>query len=252
MRKANGIIAAAFILVLLLGGVLYALRKSPPASNTAKDTPSTKITSKRQPSNSNPTSKPQTFDKAQYSLDDPVSIWVVVDKQRPLNPKAYAPDDLAPVGGGQYMRSTAASAFASMVAAAKTAGYSLTAESGYRSYGTQVSVYSNEVKNFGQTIADTESARPGYSEHQTGWAIDIATAGCIEDCFGGTAAGKWALENAAKYGFTQRYPESKSAITGYRHEPWHYRYVGTELAQELVKTGQTLEEFFGLPPAPNY
>src|SRR5439155_25329248 len=101
--------------------------------------------------------------KKQYSTSDPASQWVVVDKQQPLNPKTYAPSDLTSVGAGQYLRAAAATAYQQLVAAASKAGYTLVPESGYRSYDTKVTVYSNEVKNYGQAVADTESARPGYS-----------------------------------------------------------------------------------------
>lgn len=195
-----------------------------------------------------------TFDKNKYSHDDPTSIWVVINKQRPFNPKAFAPSDLVSVGGGQQMRQEAATALAKLIAAAKTEGLAISPLSGYRSYNTQVSVYNNEVKQFGQAVADSESARPGYSEHQTGLAIDVGGGGCgIEDCFGATKEGKWLAANAYKYGFIIRYTAEKQLVTGYRAEPWHIRYIGTDLAAEMQKQGiQTLEEFFGLPAAPNY
>ena len=193
------------------------------------------------------------FDKNQYSTTDPSSIWVVVNKQHPLSPINYAPADLTPIGNGQYMRAEAASALVQMVADAKAARYNLTFESGYRSYATQTGVYNNEVRAFGQAKADTESARPGYSEHQTGWAVDLGNGNCIEDCFGKTEAAAWVLTNAYKYGFLHRYPSDKSGITGYRNEPWHFRYIGKTLSQEMrAENVTTLEEFFGLPAAPDY
>lgn len=198
-------------------------------------------------------SQPAGFNKKQYSLDDPASLWVVVNKQRPLNPKTYAPSDLTDIGNGQRMRLAAANQLKLLFSAAKAAGYTLVAESGYRSYGTQVSVYNSEVRAFGQAKADSESARPGYSEHQTGWAVDIGSPGCYEDCFGTKPASKWLLTVAYKYGFIRRYPPDKTDITGYREEPWHFRYIGVDLATELHKQNvETLEEFFGLPAAPNY
>jgi len=197
--------------------------------------------------------QPAGFNKKLYVLDDPSSLWVVVNKQRPLNPKTYAPTDLSPIGNGQKMRLAAANQLKLLFDAAKSASYTLIAESGYRSYRTQVSVYNHEVSAFGQTKADSESARPGYSEHQTGWAVDIGSPGCYEDCFGTKPASKWLLANAYRYGFILRYPVDKSTITGYRNEPWHFRYVGVDLAAELHNTRtETLEEFFGLPAAPNY
>ena len=198
-------------------------------------------------------SQPAGFNKEQYSLTDPTSLWVIANKQRPLNPKTYVPTDLTPIGNGQRLRLAAANQLKLLFSQAKTAGYTLIAESGYRSYTTQVSVYNREVSSFGQAKADSESARPGFSEHQTGWAVDIGSPGCYEDCFGTKVASKWLLANAYTYGFILRYPVDKSAITGYRNEPWHFRYVGVDLATELHKQNtQTLEEFFNLPPAPNY
>jgi D-alanyl-D-alanine carboxypeptidase len=194
------------------------------------------------------------FDKSKFSNADVTSIWVVVNKQRPLSPQSYAPNDLVAVGGGQQLRSEAAQAFSNMITEAKKAGLSVSPLSGYRSYTTQVRVYNNEVATNGQAVADTQSARPGTSEHQTGLGLDVGGGGCgIEDCFANTAEGKWVAANGHKYGFIIRYPEGKQSITGYRYEPWHIRYVGVELATEMQKQGVlTLEEFFGLPAAPNY
>ncbi len=186
------------------------------------------------------------FNKSAQSLADPASIWVIVNKKRPLNPIDYTPANLTSVGNGQVMAKEAADAFTSLLSDGKAAGYSLLAESGYRSYNTQVSVYNNEVRTFGQAKADTESAKPGYSEHQTGWAVDIAAPGCNEDCFGTLKSSAWVSANAYKYGFVLRYPADKSDITGYRNEPWHLRYVGKELAEQIHSSGQTLEEFFSL------
>jgi len=188
-----------------------------------------------------------TFDKTTHSTTDPASIWVVVNKKHPLNPLQYAPTDLTALPHAQYMRAEAATAATNMVNTALAQGLTLHTLSGYRSYATQVTVYGNEVKNYGQAVADTESARPGYSEHQTGWGMDMGGGGCgIEDCFGNTAEGKWLAANAYQYGFIIRYPADKVAVTGYRYEPWHIRYVGTDLSKEMHKQGiTTLEEFFG-------
>ena len=211
--------------------------------------PSTSTSAKTQQS----TPQPAGFDKNKYSHDDPASMWTVVNKTRPLNPKDYAPSDLVSIGG-QQIRKEAASALTKLIADAKTAGLNISPLSGYRSYQTQVSVYNKEVATYGQATADTESARPGTSEHQTGWAVDVGGGGCgIEDCFGTTAEGKWLATNAYKYGFIIRYTSQKQQITGYRAEPWHIRYIGTELSNEMKKQGvTTLEEFFGLPAAPDY
>ena len=219
-----------------------------PALNNAADNQTT------QKDKATPTIKPPVFDKSKYSTNDPTSIWVVSNKQRSLNPKTYAPSDLVTVSGGQQLRKETAAALAQMIEAAKAENLYISSLSGYRSYNTQTSVYNNEVATNGQAVADTQSARPGHSEHQTGLAIDVGGGGCgIEDCFGNTAEGKWVATNAYKYGFIIRYTANKQAVTGFRAEPWHIRYVGVDLATEMQKQGvQTLEEFFGLPAAPSY
>lgn len=196
-------------------------------------------------------------DRTTFPIGDPSSPWVVVDKARPLDPLDYAPSDLVPVGNGASMRAPAAAALRRLQAAARTAGHALAAYSGYRSYAYQGTVYASEVAAQGQAAADRASARPGYSEHQTGWVADVGdptVAGCIiTACFGDTPSGQWTAANCWRYGFIVRYRQGDEHITGYKDEPWHLRYVGVPLAAELRRTGiRTLEEFFGLPAAPTY
>lgn len=206
------------------------------------------------PTPSTPKPQPAAFNKSQYSLSDPTSIWVVANKKRPLQPKTYAPGDLVGVGGGQQMRREPADALSRLRQGASAAGFKINPLSGYRSYSTQAATYQGWVNQLGQAQADRESARPGHSEHQTGLAIDVGSGVCdIEPCFGGTKDGQWLAAHAHEYGFIIRYQQGKESITGYVYEPWHIRYVGTALATELRTKGvQTLEEFFGLPAAPNY
>jgi len=219
-----------FILVVVIGNIVRAPKQ--------KDTTKTTTTQ----------SQAAGFDKSRYPLDQPNSIWIVVNKNRSFNPLDYAPADLVNVGGGQRIRQEAATALQQMFSAALGEGRQLQALSGYRSYATQKTVYAREVATNGQAIADTQSAKPGYSEHQTGLAIDVGGGGCgIQDCFGNTAEGKWVAAHAHEYGYIVRYVSGKESITGYRPEPWHIRYVGRELAAEMKKQNiQTLEEFFGL------
>ena len=215
--------------------------------------------------NTPPTQTPKSFDKKQLSNDDPNSLWVIVNKIRPLQPKSFAPSDLrtpnvalrsSDTNSEMKMRDPAATALEHMFTAAKQDGINLLLASGYRSYGLQVSVYNRNVSNLGQAEADTQSARPGFSEHQTGLAVDVGAASrtCeIESCFAGTAEGKWVAKNAYKFGFVVRYQDGSQPVTGYVYEPWHLRFVGTELSEELVRVGNpTLEAFFNLPAAPNY
>ena len=137
-----------------------------------------------------------------------------------------------------------------MKAAAALDGFEIRIGSGYRSYKSQTTIYKNYVKRDGQAKADTYSARPGHSEHQSGLAIDICASGykCIGSGFNGTPPANWLSENAYKYGFILRYPNGKSNETGYKFESWHYRYVGVELATKLYNGGNwiTLEDYLGI------
>lgn len=201
------------------------------------------------------------FDKRANSIDDPSSIWVVVNKSRPLNPQTYVPADLVqpPVANihDQPVRHVVSDALAAMFAAAKSgAGLSLTLQSGYRSYDMQVNDYNGDVAAHGRAYADSDTARPGHSEHQTGLAVDISAASgrcSLDACFGQTPEGQWLAANAWRFGFLLRYPQGKEAVTGFTYEPWHFRYVGIPLSTELHDTGvTTLEEFFGLPGGETY
>lgn len=208
--------------------------------------------------------KTPEFDKTLHSTTDPTSLWVIVNKQHPLNPQTYNPNDLIfpnvslriPGAEQMKMRKEAAAALEQMFQDASSAGFKLQITTAYRGYSYQKTLYDNYVAEQGKAIADTQSARPGYSEHQTGWAVDIRpqSGKCyLEACFGDMEEGKWLAAHAYQYGFILRYPESKTNITGYTYEPWHFRYVGKELAAEMHKQNiLTLEEFFQLGPAPDY
>jgi LAS superfamily LD-carboxypeptidase LdcB len=197
------------------------------------------------------------FDKNRYPTDEASSVWVVVNKGRIL-PSGYAPELVVPgvalrLGAGadeSHLSQTATMPMEKMFAAAAKAGVPLRIASAYRSYNTQTAVFNAEVNAYGLAKAESESARAGHSEHQTGLAADLEPYDrkCeIADCFADTPAGKWLAENSYKYGFILRYPKGKENQTGYRYEPWHFRYVGKDLAAQLNKSGQTLEQFFGLP-----
>ena len=205
-----------------------------------------------------------SFDKSILSKTNPSSIWVVVNKQHPLMPKTYIPDDLVTpslplrVPGNETMqlRSAPAKALEAMFAAAKTNNLNLMIASGYRSHNYQVSLYGGYVSSLGQSQADIQSARPGFSEHQTGLAVDIEplSKNCeLAQCFAQTPEGQWLVANAYKYGFILRYTDATTMVTGYEGEPWHYRYVGVELATELHTTNVvTLEQFFAINGGSHY
>lgn len=147
-------------------------------------------------------------------------------------PSTYNPNGILP---------EAQAAFDKMKADAwSTAGLKLDICSGFRSYTYQRDLYNSYVNRDGKAKADTYSARPGHSEHQTGLAMDINWAG---DAFNNTPEAKWIAAHCAEYGFILRYPQGKQDITGYKYESWHVRYLGLPLAKEVTDSGLTLEEF---------
>lgn len=247
-----GVIAMLFAAVV--GGILWGAR-SPDvgaAAATNSGTATATKTSRPTPASSPDPTAIAVFDKHALSIDDPNSIWVVVDKLRPLNPQDYEPADLVdvpvPHTWNPLLRREASDAIVTMFdAASSEAGLSLASNSAYRSYSSQQAVYDGD---------DLLTARPGYSEHQTGLTMDIGaeSGDCsLAECFADTAEGVWLRDNAWRFGFLLRYPADKTDVTGYSFEPWHYRYIGVDLATEMHDTGvTTLEEFFGLPAAPNY
>jgi len=234
------------------------------SSTTPAETPTATPTTPEPTQTSEPSAEPTEpagFDKTEKSIDDPASAWVIVNKLRPLDPQDYAASDLVSVpvayANPPILRKYASSAVVKMFEAfTDETGLEMQSQSAYRAYSVQVRVYNGWVNDLGQKGADLTSARPGYSEHQTGLAIDISAkpADCtLKACFGDTKQGKWLAKNAWEYGFVLRYPEDKTDVTGYEYEPWHYRYVGKDLAKAMHDTKtETLEEFFDLPAAPDY
>lgn len=255
----NRRIAVAIVTVLFAGLVVGAFFLFAPRGGTPAAGPSESPSPSRTPSPSATPTPTPTFPFSDHSTDDPNSIWVVVNKTRPLDPADYAPPDLVALnitGGGQ-LRSEAAAAMQQLLSAfTGETGLSMQSLSTYRSYARQVDVYNGWVSSLGQAGADQTSARPGYSEHQTGLAMDLGAVPntcALDQCFANTPQGQWLAANSWKYGFIIRYPDGQTPITGYEYEPWHVRYIGVEAATEMHDTGvATLEEFFGFPAAPDY
>ncbi|HSJ38954.1 MAG TPA: D-alanyl-D-alanine carboxypeptidase family protein [Planococcus sp. (in: firmicutes)] len=161
---------------------------------------------------------------------------LLANKQNPL-PSDYAPG----------VDPEAKSAFDAMRAEALESGIDLIAFSTFRDFNRQKELYEGYVAKDGQEKADRYSARPGFSEHQTGLAFDIGETGqeqhWAKESFGGTEGGKWVAENAHRFGFILRYPEGKEQLTGYMHESWHFRYVGKQAATKIFEADITLEEY---------
>ncbi|MCR2813130.1 M15 family metallopeptidase [Microbacterium sp. zg.Y1090] len=194
-------------------------------------------------------------------LSDPARLWAVVNKQRPYSVPDHVPASLVSAGSMQggnqvILREDAAAALQAMADAARAAGAEFGVQSGYRSFGMQQSIHDAQVARLGAAEAELVSARPGYSEHQSGLAADVVS--CVDGCgtldgLAGSAADRWIRTHAWEYGWIVRYEDGYAPVTGYAYEPWHLRYLGHDLARAYHDGGfHSLEEFFELPPAPAY
>lgn len=176
------------------------------------------------------------------------SNQVLVNKYYYLD-ESYVPANLEKIDTkyatpDRYLVNVARISFEHLAAKAKKEGLNIRAVSTYRSYSYQTNLYNNYVKQDGVSNADKYSARPGFSEHQTGLAIDIDNIVTNYNNFENTKEYKWMLNNAHNYGFILRYPKGKEDITGYMYEPWHYRYVGVNIASFIHQNNITYEEYY--------
>jgi len=190
--------------------------------------------------------------KDDHNANTDLNYNMLVNKYYKLN-KDYEPEDLVTIKtdhswgtyGDNQIREEVYSAFIDMWNVAKESDIHLMINSSYRPYVDQERVYNNYKESRGETGADAVAARPGYSEHQTGLALDIfCTTNSSTQTFADSDAYKWLLDNAHKFGFILRYPEGKEEITGYAFESWHYRYVGKELAAKIYNEGITFDEYY--------
>ena len=167
-----------------------------------------------------------------YSIQGKYDEIVVANKHYPMS-KDYNPGE----------NPTAKAELLKLIAAMQQAGFPISDHySGFRSYETQTQLYQNYVDKDGKAEADRYSARPGYSEHQTGLAFDLI--GTNGDLVTEEKAAQWLLDHAADYGFVVRYLKGKEKETGYMAEEWHLRYVGKE-AKDIAASGLSLEEYYG-------
>lgn len=259
-RLVFGIVGGALVLIAAIGTV-WALasqgQTEPEPAQTEQPTQSPKPEPSPEPE---PSSEPEPAPAPSYDVDSPDSLTVVVNKQRTLQPVEWEPTDLVyPEGiqnnNGQPLRAPASTALLEMHAAASADGLPLIIASAYRSYWNQDSLFERYAASDGVEAAETYSARPGHSEHQTGLAVDLTDGGgcTLEECFGETATGLWLRENAYRFGFILRYDDGEQPTVGYLYEPWHFRYVGVEVSTAMHEQGvRNLEDFVGLPAAPDY
>lgn len=162
----------------------------------------------------------------------------------------YNPDDLKELsnvysyGTNQMLRLDAYNAFIEMWNKATEDGYKLIVNSSYRSYEEQEKIYNDYSSWYGKAEADKKAARPGYSEHQTGLALDIQSYCSENKEFDECPEFTWLINNAYKYGFILRYPKDLDYITGYNYESWHYRYIGTKASTYIHKNNITFDEYY--------
>jgi len=177
---------------------------------------------------------------------------MLVNKYYKLD-ETFEPNDLVTIKtdhswgtyGENKIREEVYTAFKDMWNSALESDIYLMINSSYRPYNDQERVYNNYKNKNGESYADKIAARPGYSEHQTGLALDIfCTTNGSTKTFASSDAYKWLLENSYKYGFILRYPEGKENITGYAFESWHYRYVGKDLAKKIYDENITFDEYY--------
>ena len=195
-----------------------------------------------------------TTDNGVSILFNPYDQLALVNKESAL-PADYIPEDLVvpdvpfPFDEDlpkKKMRMVAAEAMEKLFQATDEAGLDLYAQSGYRSYETQVMLFNNYAEKNGKEAANRFSAHPGESEHQSGLTMDVTSPEVnfkLVEEFGQTDEGKWLVEHAAEYGFIIRYPKGKEEITEYQYEPWHLRYVGKKAAKVIMSEELTLEEY---------
>lgn len=171
------------------------------------------------------------------------TIYILVNKNNYLD-KNYIPKDLTNINSSVKLVNEAAINFIKMSNTAKKRNLTIYGFSGYRSYDYQYKLYNKYVEIDGLKKADTYSARPGYSEHQTGLAVDVTNNKIIYTEFDKTDEFIWMKNNSYKFGFILRYPIKKEKITGYQYESWHYRYVGLNIASYINKNSITFDEYY--------
>lgn len=177
-----------------------------------------------------------------YPARDKNKITMLVNKYHYVD-KDYVPNNLITVDG-LMINKEAYNEYKKMQDDMAKEGLTIRIISAYRTYQYQENLYNNYLKKEAKNIVDTYSARPGYSEHHTGLAIDVDNKKLDFNKFYLTKEFLWMQDNAYKYGFILRYPKDKENITGYFYEPWHYRYVGKEIATYIKKHNITYEEYY--------
>ncbi|HLR54278.1 MAG TPA: D-alanyl-D-alanine carboxypeptidase family protein [Pseudogracilibacillus sp.] len=199
--------------------------------------------------------EPEQPDAYPDEVENPYDVLAIANKEHAL-PEDYEPEDLVTPDipfpfdedlPKKHLRQVAADAIEDLVEAGEEDGVSIWGQSGFRSYDRQVELFESYAEEHGEDEANTYSARPGESEHQTGLVMDVTSEDIdfdINEDFADTEEGKWLKDHAHEFGFIIRYPEEKEDITQYQYEPWHIRYVGKQAAETIYENEATLEEYF--------
>lgn len=182
-----------------------------------------------------------------HSIKNPTNLDVLVNKTNRLDDH-YIPPDLEMISvqyssNDKYLRKEAKEHFEQLSSDAKKLGYQIIAVSAYRDYQYQHNLFQHYIKEKGESYALNCSAKPGHSEHQTGLSLDVMGSNHDYDQFESSIEFDWMKNHAHQYGFILRYPKGKEHITGFKYEPWHYRYVGKDMASIIYTEGITLEEY---------
>ena len=250
-QKISIPVLLAVALLAFAGGIAAGWSKTPEHDQTTQENPSAQIPDLMgSVSQSIPTSAPAS--------DEPVSAgdnWalMLVNWEHPL-PDGFSVPEFTQLRNGHAVDSRAYPALQAMMDDARAAGLQPLICSSYRTWDTQERLFEQEVQNWmdrgyirdeAMDRAAMWVARPGTSEHQTGLAVDIVDMSyqILDERQESTPAQKWLMAHCAEYGFILRYPTDKSALTGIGYEPWHYRYVGTEAAKEIMENELCLEEY---------
>ena len=180
-------------------------------------------------------------------INNPNDLLVLVNKNNQLQSN-YIPSDLKSISlkfanADKYLKKEAQEQFEKLSYNASLLNYKIIAVSAYRDYSYQKQLFDYYTENKGLEYALDCSAKPGHSEHQTGLAVDVAGSNNDYDNFEKTKEFDWMKKNAYKYGFIMRYPKGKESITGFKYEPWHYRYVGESVAEYIYKNNLCFEEY---------
>lgn len=236
--RCQAIIFLIIVGLIILGAIIFIFAKALKKENNlpSESKPDILYSSYIQPESSSDVSQETKTNKEPKF--ETVNGLTYVDGILIANKTYSLPEDYDP-----GLDDEAFAAFENMVADASADGISIYICSGYRSYLDQQYQYNVHVQNKGSEEADKVSARPGYSEHQTGLAFDV---NCTEFSFADTKEGKWLADNCSNYGFILRYPQDKEDITGFSYEPWHIRYLGVDLAKKVTESGLCLEEYLGI------